>query len=117
MKNLGRTLAGWMVGGAMMLGLAGPLATRAEAQQHDRRYYYRDSHGNWHKRHSGIGTGKGALIGGAAGTGIGALAGGGKRALIGGALGAGGGALAGKANEDRRHRDAARYDEYGHPRN
>ena len=105
------------LGGVMMLGIAGPLATNAEAQYHNRRDYYRDSHGNWHRRHSGIGTGKGALIGGAAGTGIGALAGGGKGALIGGAIGAGGGALAGKANQDHRHNDARRYDEYGHPRN
>ena len=101
--------------GALILSVAGPLVTKAEAQ-HDRRNYYRDSHGHWHKRHSGIGPGKGALIGGAAGTGIGALVGGGKGALIGGAVGAGGGALAGKANADHRDNDARRYDENGHPR-
>ncbi len=99
------------LGTALMLGVAGPLATSAEAQYHNRRDYYRDSHGNWHKRHSGIGTGKGALIGGAAGTGIGALAGGGKGALIGGAIGAGGGAIAGNANANHRHRDEERYDD------
>lgn len=116
MNGLSRKLTSWMLGGAMVVGFAGPLVTNAAAQHYDRRYYYRDSHGNWHKRHSGIGPGKGALIGGAAGTGIGALVGGGKGALIGGAVGAGGGALAGKANQDHRHNDARRYDEYGRPR-
>ena len=91
----------------MLLGVAGPMAGTAAAQ---RRGYYRDSHGHWHKRHSGIGTGKGALIGGAAGTGIGALAGGGKGALIGGAIGAGGGAVAGHANAAHRHDQEAQYD-------
>lgn len=116
MNSLSRKMAGWMLGGAMMLGVAGPLVTKAEAQRYDRRNYYRDSHGHWHKRHSGIGPGKGALIGGAAGTGIGALVGGGKGAIIGGAVGAGGGALAGKANQNNRRNDARRYDEYGRPR-
>jgi hypothetical protein len=55
-------------------------------------------------QHHGIGTGKGALIGGAGGAGIGALAGGGKGALIGGALGAGGGALIGHHNASVHHR-------------
>lgn len=96
----------------LILGVAAPMVT-AEAQYHNRRDYYRDSHGNWHKRHSGIGAGKGALIGGGAGAGIGALVGGGKGALIGGALGAGGGALAGNANANHRHRDEARYDSQG----
>ena len=105
-------LTGWILGGALVLGFAGPLVTNAEAQ----RGYYRDRHGHRHRRHGGIGPGKGALIGGAAGTGIGALVGGGKGALIGGAVGAGGGALAGKANQDHRHNDARRYDEYGRPR-
>ena len=97
-----------VLGAAMLLGVAGPMATTAAAQ---RRGYYRDSHGHWHKRHSGIGAGKGALIGGAAGTGIGALAGGGKGALIGGAIGAGGGALAGNANANHRHHEEERYDD------
>ena len=97
-----------VLGAAMLVGVAAP--TTAGAQS--RRGYYRDSHGHWHKRHGGIGAGKGALIGGAAGTGIGALAGGGKGALIGGAIGAGGGALAGNANAQHRHRDAERYDDY-----
>ena len=108
--------ARWILGCAIAVGSVGSLVATAGAQPYDRRNYYRDSHGHWHKRHSGIGTGKGALIGGAAGTGIGALAGGGKGALIGGAIGAGGGALAGKANEDHRHHDAERYDENGHRR-
>ena len=55
-------------------------------------------------KHHGIGTGRGALIGGAGGAGIGALAGGGKGALIGGALGAGGGALVGHHNATVHHR-------------
>lgn len=55
-------------------------------------------------QHHGIGTGRGALIGGAGGAGIGALAGGGKGALIGGALGAGGGALVGHHNASVHHR-------------
>lgn len=55
-------------------------------------------------QHHGIGSGKGALIGGAGGAGIGALAGGGKGALIGGAIGAAGGALVGKHNADVHHR-------------
>lgn len=101
-----------VLGAAMLLGVAAPMVT-AEAQYHNRRDYYRDRNGNWHKRHSGIGAGKGALIGGGAGAGIGALVGGGKGALIGGALGAGGGALAGNANANRRHNDQRRYDERG----
>lgn len=99
-----------VLGAAMVAGLATPIT--AHAQYHNRRDYYRDSHGHWHKRHSGIGAGKGALIGGAAGTGIGALAGGGKGALIGGAIGAGGGALAGNANAQHRHNQEAQYDAY-----
>ena len=115
MTNISRKISGLVLGGAMALGFAAPLAVTqdASAQYHNRRDYYRDSHGNWHKRHSGIGAGKGALIGGGAGAGIGALAGGGKGALIGGALGAGGGALLGNANANKRHRDEARYDSYG----
>ncbi len=98
-----------VLGAAMLLGTAGPLVSTASAQS--RRGYYRDSHGHWHKRHGGIGAGKGALIGGGAGAGIGALAGGGKGALIGGAIGAGGGAIAGNAAAQHRHNDAERYDE------
>jgi hypothetical protein len=111
MKTFSKKLSGWVLGAAMVVGAGGPLAVNSDAQHHDRRDYYRDSHGKWHKRHSGIGTGKGALIGGGAGAGIGALVGGGKGALIGGAIGAGGGALAGKANADHRRDEARRYDE------
>jgi hypothetical protein len=108
-------LTGLVLSGVMMFGAAAPmvLATDANAQQYDRRNYYRDGNGHWHKRHSGIGAGKGALIGGAGGAGVGALVGGGKGALIGGALGAGGGALVGNANANKRHRDEARYDSNG----
>ncbi|SEB70584.1 hypothetical protein [Terriglobus roseus] len=103
-------LTGLVLSAVMMFGATAPLVmtTDAHAQQ-----YYRDSHGRRHKRHSGIGAGKGALIGGAGGAGIGALVGGGKGALIGGALGAGGGALVGNANANKRHRDEARYDSRG----
>lgn len=115
MTALGKKISSMMMGGALMLGVAAPLVVpnHADAQRRDRRGYYRDSNGNWHKRHSGIGAGKGALIGGAGGAGVGALLGGGKGALIGGALGAGGGALVGNANANKRHRDEARYDSYG----
>ena len=107
-------LTGLILSAAMMLGAAAPFVVVSDANaQHDRRYYYRDGNGNWHKRHSGIGAGKGALIGGAGGAGVGALLGGGKGALIGGALGAGGGALVGNANANKRHRDEARYDSNG----
>ena len=106
-------MTGVVLSAAMMLGIAGAFAQTAQAQ-HDRRNYYRDSHGNWHKRHSGIGAGKGALIGGAGGAGVGALVGGGKGALIGGAIGAGGGALVGNANANKRHDQEARYDAQGH---
>ena len=110
--NTKMKLTGFALGAVLLAGTAGPLVGTADAQtHHNSRNSYRDSHGNWHKRHSGIGTGKGALIGGAAGTGIGAIAGGGKGALIGGAAGAGGGALAGHANESHRHHDEERYDD------
>lgn len=62
-----------------------------------------DFHNDPRYHHGGIGTGKGALIGGAGGAGIGALAGGGKGALIGGAIGAGGGALVGNRVAHNRH--------------
>jgi uncharacterized protein YcfJ len=113
MTALRKKLTGLVLGGTMMLGAAGPLALHADAQRHNSRDYYRDSHGNWKKRHSGIGAGKGALIGGAGGAGVGALLGGGKGALIGGALGAGGGALVGNHNANKRHDQEARYDSQG----
>ena len=103
-------LTGLVLNGVMMLGAAAPLVMTSDANA---QRYYRDSHGRRHRRHGGIGAGKGALLGGAAGAGIGALAGGGKGALIGGAVGAGGGALVGNANANRRHRDEARYDANG----
>ena len=65
-------------------------------------------------QHHGIGTGRGALIGGAGGAGIGALAGGGKGALIGGALGAGGGALVGHHNASVHHRHYRERHGYSH---
>jgi hypothetical protein len=66
---------------------------RRDNYERDRRY--RDD--------DGIGPGKGAMIGGAGGTALGAIFGGGlKGAAIGGAAGAGIGAIAGKVNEDNR---------------
>ncbi len=114
MATILRKLTGFAFGAVLMASATAPLAVHAEAQDHNRRDFYRDSHGNRHKRHGGIGAGKGALIGGGAGAGIGALAGGGKGALIGGALGAGGGALVGNANANHRHHEEARYDRQGH---
>ena len=64
------------------------------------RQQYRGHRTYYVHRHSKV---KGALIGGAAGLGIGALAGGRKGALIGGAVGAGGGALV-QHLRNRRHR-------------
>jgi hypothetical protein len=75
---------------------------------YDRRHYHDD------RNQGGIGPGKGALIGGAAGAALGAIFGGGaKGALIGGAAGAGVGAITGKANQDSRDRDYRdRHDRY-----
>ncbi len=79
----------FLVGATLLAGLAAPLAGTAQDDTY---------------KHHGIGTGRGALIGGAGGAGIGALAGGGKGALIGGALGAGGGALVGHHNVTEHHK-------------
>lgn len=54
---------------------------------------------------------KGALIGGGAGAGVGALAGGSTGALIGGALGAGGGALAADHLDVRERHHHDHYDD------
>ena len=62
----------------------------------------------------GIGTGKGALIGGAGGAAVGAIFGGGlKGALIGGGAGAGIGAIAGHEHQQNIKHDYYR-DGYGH---
>ncbi len=86
--------------------IAPALPTLAQSNFHDDPRYH----------HGGIGTGKGALIGGAGGAGIGALAGGGKGALIGGALGAGGGALVGHHVAHNRHNRQRRAYYYNHHR-
>ena len=58
----------------------------------------------------GIGPGKGALIGGAAGGALGAVFGGGlKGAIVGGAAGAGIGAIAGQANQNSKRNDYYRH--------
>lgn len=85
---------------------------------------YRDAYRyNDYDRHHGVGPGKGALIGGAAGLVLGGILGGGKGALIGGAAGAGVGAVAGAANRDS-HRGygygngwRGGYDGYGYSNN
>lgn len=94
-----------LIAATLIFGTLAPVFTAASAQdRNDSRY----SDGRY-KDH-GIGTGKGALIGGAGGAGIGALAGGGKGTLIGGALGAGGGALVGHhVQTNRRRRNSQRY--------
>jgi hypothetical protein len=90
----------------------GARQTHPYDNNYDRNHYHDD-----HRDEGGIGPGKGALIGGAAGTALGALFGGGlKGALIGGAAGAGIGAVAGKANQDSKEHDYRdRYDRYGRP--
>jgi outer membrane lipoprotein SlyB len=66
----------------------------------DRRHYHDD---NYRDNQGGIGPGKGALIGGAAGAALGAVFGGGvKGTLITGAAGAGIGAVIGQAAQNNR---------------
>jgi hypothetical protein len=65
------------------------------------RHHYQDNH--YQDKQGGIGPGKGALIGGAAGAVLGAAFGGGvKGSLITGAAGAGIGAIIGKSAQDNR---------------
>lgn len=72
--------------------------------RHDDRRY--DNHYDDRRQSGGIGPGKGALIGGAAGGVLGALFGGGlKGAIVGGAAGAGIGAIAGQANQNSKRND------------
>ena len=97
------------------------LPTLAQERRNDSKRFYdgarRGGHGgdygggNYHDHHyddrnqGGIGPGKGALIGGAAGAVLGAVFGGGvKGSLITGAAGAGVGAIIGKSAEDNRER-------------
>ena len=82
----------YLLGAALLTGTLAPAVKTAAAQE--------DTY-----KHHGIGTGRGALIGGAGGAAIGGVAGGGKGALIGGALGAGGGALVGHHNVTKHHRE------------
>ena len=66
---------------------------------------------NQQQRQGGVGPGKGALIGGAGGTVLGAIFGGGlKGAIIGGAAGAGIGAVVGEAKQNNQQRN----DHYPH---
>lgn len=70
------------------------------------RYGNQSDRDAYNRANSGIGTGRGALIGGAGGAALGALFGGGlKGALIGGGAGAGVGAIAGKVHSDNKKRD------------
>ena len=76
--------------------------------QYDQRRYGNDQSQRdaYNRAHSGIGTGRGALIGGAGGAALGALFGGGlKGAIIGGGAGAGVGAIAGKIHSDNKKQD------------
>jgi|GEM_PF-1053558 len=124
--KLTKRFTGWVLGSAMLIGIAGPMAQPLTAQngyyngarnrhpyndRDDRRYY------DQRRNQGGIGPGKGALIGGAGGAALGALFGGGlKGALIGGGVGAGVGAIAGKAHQNNQRRDyRERYDRYGRP--
>jgi outer membrane lipoprotein SlyB len=67
--------------------------------------HYHD-HDRYQQKQGGIGPGKGALIGGAAGAVLGAAFGGGvKGSLITGAAGAGIGAIIGKSAQNNRDRD------------
>ncbi len=64
------------------------------------------NNGGYNDRGHGIGTGKGAAIGGAGGALLGAVFGGGlKGAIIGGAAGAGIGAIAGHAHQESQQRN------------
>ncbi len=66
-------------------------------------YYHGNDHYYDNRNQGGIGPGKGALIGGAAGAALGAVFGGGvKGSLITGAAGAGIGAIIGKSAQDNR---------------
>jgi hypothetical protein len=131
MNRFGTVLKTKVLGGVLIAGMALPVVAGvpAEAQWrggYDNRGYapdYRQSYeGNryynnhndlrydYDRHRGGVGPGKGALIGGAAGVVLGGILGGGKGALIGGAAGAGVGAVAGAANRDA-HRG---YDNYGY---
>ena len=71
-------------------------------------YYHGNGHGQYYdnRDQGGIGPGKGALIGGAAGAALGAVFGGGvKGSLITGAAGAGIGAIIGQSAQDNRDRN------------
>jgi uncharacterized protein YcfJ len=118
----------WLASAALVFTMTMPLTITAVAQDHRNFYdgarhqrpYYNDYDRRYYHDHhdeGGIGPGKGALIGGAAGAALGAVFGGGlKGALVAGAAGAGVGAIAGKANQDSRERDyRERYDRYGRP--
>jgi hypothetical protein len=69
-------------------------------------YHHGNSHYYENRNQGGIGPGKGALIGGAAGAALGAVFGGGvKGSLITGAAGAGIGAIIGQSAQDNRDRN------------
>jgi uncharacterized protein YcfJ len=116
----------WSACMALLFSMTMPFTISAVAQNRfydgarNRRPYNNDyDRRHYHDRRDegGIGPGKGALIGGAAGAALGAVFGGGvKGALVAGAAGAGVGAIAGKVNQDNKRRDyRERYDRYGRP--
>jgi hypothetical protein len=110
-----------MLAAALLLGegLGTALPAAAQSQRNDTRFYNGASRGvhggnygndrrhyddnRYQNNQGGIGPGKGALIGGAAGAVLGAAFGGGvKGSLITGAAGAGIGAIIGKSAQDNR---------------
>ena len=115
----------WLVSMALLFSVTMPFTISAVAQnrfyngaRRERPYSNDYDRSRYHGRdEGGIGPGKGALIGGAAGAALGAIFGGGlKGALVAGAAGAGVGAIAGKVNQDNKERDyRERYDRNGRP--
>jgi hypothetical protein len=129
LENKMNRISRWVVSGMLVVVMGVPFSGPMMAQSRSDfykgvrdRHPYNDDYDRQRYRHhrsdeGGIGPGKGALIGGAAGAALGALFGGGlKGALIGGGAGAGVGAIAGKANQDNKERDyRERYDRHGRP--
>lgn len=126
LENEMNRISRWIASGMLLIAMMALVSSPVMAQSRNRfyegarsRHPYTDDYDRRHYRgqsdEGGIGPGKGALIGGAAGAALGVLFGGGlKGALIGGGAGAGVGAIAGKVNQDNKNRDyRERYDSHG----